>query len=218
MLTLWSEVPPARAREMAADIATGLWIAAWTVTSHRLYGMLAVSAGVGRILQDGGQNLQTAGAQIGATLGSIPVIGRDVGEFVSFTFAFAARPFLTVGAHLERFLITAAALFSLIVLLVPLALWLQRYLPWRWARLMRLRAARRTVRASTQIDGGELERLLASRAVHRLSYEDLLKYSPDPFGDWINGHYTRLARAELASVGLQPPRPRVLSVPRATRG
>lgn len=215
---LWSEVPAARAREMAADITTGLWIAAWSLVSYRLYGTLAVSAGVGRILQDGGQNLETAGAQIGATLGSIPVIGRDVGEFVRFTFAFAARPFLTVGAHLEHLLLISAALFSLIVLLVPLALWLQRYLPWRWERIKRLWAARRAVRASGQIDAGALERLLASRAVHRLSYEELLKYSPDPFGDWINGYYTRLAQAELASVGLQLRRPRVVPFPRATSG
>ena len=214
---LWSEVPAARAREMAADITTGLWIAAWSLVSYRLHGTLAGSAGVGRILQDGGQNLETAGAQIGATLGSIPVIGRDVGEFVRFTFAFAARPFLTVGAHLEHLLLISAALFSLIVLLVPLALWLQRYLPWRWERVKRLWAARRAVRASGQIDAA-LERLLASRAVHRLSYEELLKYSPDPLGDWIKGDYTRLAQAELASVGLQLRRPRVVPFPRATSG
>ncbi len=213
MLKLWSEVPGARLREVAVDSATIFWIAAWAWVSHRLYGMLAGFAGVGRILRDGGQNLETAGRQIGDTLGSIPVIGHDVGDFVRFTFAFAARPFFAVGTHLERFLLIIAALMSLIVLLVPLALWLHRYLPWRWGLLRRLRAAHRVLCASPQIGGSEMERLLASRALHRLSYEELLKYSPDPFGDWLSGRYARLARAELASVGLLPPRSPILSLP-----
>jgi hypothetical protein len=42
------------------------------------------------------------------------------------------------------------------------------------------------------------------RAVTRLDYEDLLEYTPDPLGDWISGRHDRLARAELASVGLRP--------------
>jgi hypothetical protein len=213
MLKLWSEVPSARLREVAVDSGTVLWVAAWAWVSNRVYGMLAGFAGVGRILRDGGQNLETAGRQIGDTLGSIPVIGRDVGDFVRFTFAFAARPFFAVGTHLERFLLIVAALMSLIVLLVPLALWLHRYLPWRWDRLRRLSAARKVLRATPPVSAGEIERLLASRALHRLSYEELLKYSPDPFGDWVSGHYARLARAELASVGLLPRRPQVLPLP-----
>lgn len=218
MPKLWSEVPGVRAGEVAADIATLLWVASWITVSHRLYGLLAGFAGTGRILRDGGLNLETAGGQIGQTLGSIPVIGRDVGEFVRFTFAFAARPFLTGGVYLEHFLITVAVLFSLIALLVPLALWLQRYVPWRWERLKRLRAAHRVLRGSSQIVRIEMERLLASRALHRLSYEELLKYSPDPFGDWVSGRYARLARAELASVGLQPSRPQILPLPRTKSG
>jgi hypothetical protein len=42
------------------------------------------------------------------------------------------------------------------------------------------------------------------RAVTRLDYTDLLEFTPDPLGDWANGRHDRLARAELASVGLRP--------------
>jgi hypothetical protein len=42
------------------------------------------------------------------------------------------------------------------------------------------------------------------RAVARLDYPTLLEYSPDPLGDWASGRHDRLARAELASVGLRP--------------
>jgi hypothetical protein len=49
-----------------------------------------------------------------------------------------------------------------------------------------------------------IERALAMRAVTRLDYSTLLEYTPDPLGDWATGRHDRLARAELASVGLRP--------------
>jgi hypothetical protein len=42
------------------------------------------------------------------------------------------------------------------------------------------------------------------RAVARLDYATLLQFTPDPLGDWAAGRHDRLARAELASVGLRP--------------
>jgi len=206
MVKLWSEVPGARAREVAADAGTALWVAVWILASRRLYEKLAEFAAAGRVIRDGGRNLEAAGGQIGDALGGIPMIGANVGELVRFAIAFAARPFLAVGSYLEHILLINAILFSLIVLVVPLALWLARYVPWRWERLKKLGAAQRVIRTAPQISGGEIEHLLASRALHRLSYEELLKYSSDPFGDWSHGHYGRLAQAELASVGLTPRR------------
>jgi hypothetical protein len=49
-----------------------------------------------------------------------------------------------------------------------------------------------------------IQKQLASRALHRLTYGELLQHSPDPFGDFAHGRYDRLARAELESVGLRP--------------
>ena len=48
----------------------------------------------------------------------------------------------------------------------------------------------------------ELEALLASRALHRLDYDQLLEYTPDPFGDWTARRFDRLVQAELETVGL----------------
>jgi hypothetical protein len=47
------------------------------------------------------------------------------------------------------------------------------------------------------------EKILASRAVYSLDYQTLLDYTPDPFGDFASGRHDRLARAELATVGLR---------------
>ena len=88
--------------------------------------------------------------------------------------------------------------------LVTLGPWLIRYLPWRWGRIRRLRAAHRAIRTGPDLTDATVERILAIRAVSRLDYSTLLEYSPDPLGDWATGRHDRLARAELASVGLRP--------------
>ena len=43
-------------------------------------------------------------------------------------------------------------------------------------------------------------------SLYSLDYETLLSYTPDPFGDFASGRHDRLARAELAQVGLSPKR------------
>jgi hypothetical protein len=85
---------------------------------------------------------------------------------------------------------------------------MNRYLPWRIAAWRRLNAGARVIRrrrfaGSTPIADSEVERLLASRALHRLEYDELLEFTPDPFGDWLAGRHERLARAELNHVGLR---------------
>ena len=85
--------------------------------------------------------------------------------------------------------------------LVP---WLTRYVPWRWERMRRLRAGHRAIRRAPAARSDEVQATLALRAVTRLDYATLLEYTPDPIGDWVSGRHDRLARAELASVGLRP--------------
>ena len=108
------------------------------------------------------------------------------------------------GKELEQFIFIVAAVLALLLAIVSIGPWLNRYLPWRWARIRRVRAAHRVIRTAHDLDERHIERTLAMRAVSRLDYSTLLEFSPDPFGDWATGRHDRLARAELASVGLRP--------------
>jgi hypothetical protein len=88
------------------------------------------------------------------------------------------------------------------VMLIP---WLSRYLPWRAERLTTLRAAKRAIRrAPHALPASAVSRTLAARAMYRMSYAELLEHTPDPIGDFESGRFDRLAKAELASVGLRP--------------
>ena len=203
MLKFWSETPLARTREMVADVATWAWVALWAVIGLRIYEVIAGFAEAGRVLQAGGTNIQGAGATLGHAMAEVPFVGPGINDLATSAFGTAGDPFIYVGQELESMFIFIARLLGILVVAVMVVPWLSRYLPWRAERLARVRAAHKVIRRSSGMSEAAMERALASRALNRLPYPELLEYTSDPFGDFATGRYDRLAKAELASVGLR---------------
>ncbi|HUF06087.1 MAG TPA: hypothetical protein VMP86_01730 [Candidatus Binatia bacterium] len=204
---IWSERPWSRAREIGADVATLLWLAFWLTLGIRLYGFLAHLAGAGRFVREGGTEITNAGETIGSALEGLPLVGEGAAAGVRGALAGAGAPFITFGTDLERLLLFVSGLLGLLLVASAVVPWLNRYLPWRVAKWRRLNAAARAIRgprrATDRLPAAEMETLLASRALHRLEYDELLEFTPDPFGDWAAGRHERLAQAELDRVGLR---------------
>lgn len=204
MLKFYSEVGTARTRELMTDLATWVWVALWVAIGLRIHDAISAFAEAGRVLQGGGRNIQGAGAQLGDALNGVPLIGVGIDSLATGAFDTAGAPIVQAGQELEALLIFVARLLALLVVAVMLVPWLARYLPWRAERLATVRAAHRAIRrAPVDVSSATMQRALATRAINRLSYPDLLEYTSDPFGDYAAGHYGRLAKAELASVGLR---------------
>jgi hypothetical protein len=204
MLMFWSELPSARLREMVADVATWVWVGLWAAIGWWVYAAIAGFAEAGRVLQAGGTNIQGAGVSLGTSLSGLPVIGGGIDQLATDAFKTAGDPFVFAGGQLESVLLLLARLIALLVVAVMLVPWLSRYLPWRAGRLTTLRAADRVIRrAPHRLSADAVTRTLASRAIYRLPYSELLEHTPDPIGDFESGRFDRLARAELASVGLR---------------
>ena len=205
---IWSERPGSRVRELAADIITLLWMTVWISLGIRLYGFLANLAGAGRFVREGGTGITDAGETIGSALEGVPLIGEGAAAGIRGALAGAGAPFIAFGTDLERLLIILSALIGLLIVAAAVVPWLNRYLPWRIAKWRRINAASRAIRGTRRtraepISAKALETLLASRAIHRLEYDELLEFTPDPFGDWLAGRHGRLAHAELDRVGLR---------------
>lgn len=205
MLKFWSEVPSARLRELVADVATWAWVALWVAVASRVHATISGFAEAGRAISRGGANIEAAGVQLGDAVSGLPLVGEQARDLSRSSFQTAGAPFVFVGNELEELLILIAVLLTVLVLGVMLIPWLSRYLPWRARRLGQLRAAHTAIRVRPSGAAvGAVDRILAGRALHRLSYEELLAASPDPLGDFVAGRFDRLARAELDSVGLRP--------------
>lgn len=204
MIKIWSEMPVARLKEQVADLATLVWVVFWGNLVWQLFQLLAGFAQAGRTIHSGGQAMIQSGRDLGESLSGIPLIGEGVRDVARNAFAGAGRPLSEFGTDLERFILVVATVLALLFALAVLGPWLGRYLPWRWERLRRVRAAHRAIRIAPKVGHVKIETALAMRAVTRLDYASLLEYTPDPLGDWASGRHDRLARAELASVGLRP--------------
>jgi len=204
MIKLWSELPAARLREQAADLATVVWVGFWGSIAWQLFQFLAAFSGAGRAIHDGGQTMVQSGRDLGTALAGVPIVGGHLQEATREAFAAPGRPLSEFGSELEKFIIVVSVVLALLLSLVTLMPWLSRYLPWRAERLQRIRAAHRAIRTAPAAGETAIERVLAMRAVTRLDYPTLLGFTPDPLGDWAAGRHDRLARAELASVGLRP--------------
>ena len=204
MIKIWSELPVARAKEQVADVATLLWVLLWGSIVWRLFQFLVSFAEAGRTIRTGGEQMIQSGRDLGDSLAGVPLVGSQLGDIARNAFAAPGQPLSEFGSQLEQFIIVVAVVLALLLALVTLVPWLNRYLPWRWERLRRLRAARRAIRTAPRAVDASIEPILAMRALCRLDYSTLLDFTPDPLGDWANGRHDRLAEAELASVGLRP--------------
>jgi hypothetical protein len=204
MIKIWSELPAARSKEMVADVATLLWVVFWGSIVWQLFQFLSGFAEAGRTVRAGGESMIASGRDLGESLSGLPVVGSQVRDVARDAFGGAGRPLSDFGTELEQFIFVVAIVLALLLALVTIAPWLYRYLPWRWGRVRRVRAAHRAIRTAPDIANANVEHTLAMRAVARLDYSTLLEYTPDPLGDWTSGRHDRLARAELASVGLRP--------------
>ena len=204
MIRIWSELRVARTKEQIADVATVLWVVLWGTIAWQLFQFLAGFAEAGRTIRSGGQGMIQSGRDLGESLAGVPLVGQQLRDVARDAFAGAGTPLSDFGTQLEQFIVVVAVVLALLLALVTLVPWLSRYLPWRWERLRRIRAGHRAIRSAPDATAGQVQEALALRAVARLDYATLLEFTPDPLGDWAHGRHDRLARAELASVGLRP--------------
>jgi len=203
-MRIWSELRVARLKEQIADVSTVLWVGLWGTIGWQLFELLAGFAEAGRVIRTGGETMVRSGIELGNALTGVPLVGPGLGDAARNAFAGAGGPLSSFGVDLERFIIVVATVLALLLVLVMLVPWLSRYVPWRLDRLQRTRAGHRAIRLAPRLEDAQVEAALAMRAVARLDYATLLEFTPDPLGDWTHGRHDRLARAELASVGLRP--------------
>jgi hypothetical protein len=121
----------------------------------------------------------------------------------SGAFAAGGQPISDLGTGLEQFIAIVSVVLALLLALVTLGPWLIRYLPWRWERLRRVRAAHRAIRRAPDSDAG-IERTLAMRAMAPARLRHVARLHAGP-ARRLDVRAPRPARsAELASVGLRP--------------
>jgi hypothetical protein len=199
-MKIYPELPSARARQLAADLAVGVWVYMGVQAARWLHRSVSGFAERGRAVEDAGKSLSARFSDAGESASKVPGIGRRLAQ--PFTEAAdAADALAAAGTSFQEIVHDAAATgrstVIAVVLLVVLVAWLPRRV--RWIR--RATAAAELRAAPTGRD------LLALRALSSQPLRVLRAVNDDPAGGWRRSDpqtLEALAALELRSVGLGP--------------
>jgi hypothetical protein len=200
---IYAELPVRRWLQVAADLFVALWTVIWVRLAMALHDVVQRLAGPGRTIETAGRRFEDAVGGAGAEAGEVPVVGEEVQG--AFDEVAGAGTFLADAGQAQQDAVASLALWlAILVAVIPIALLIGRWLPWRLRWAVEATAAR-DIRCGTS--GLQL---FALRALASRSLYELRDVSRDPAADYARAEYDRLAELEFAALGLRkaaaPPR------------
>jgi hypothetical protein len=193
--------PHARSERLATLVQDALVVAllvlfAWLALKvHDAIDKLAV---LGEGVEGAGAAVEGGFGTAADTVEGTPVVGDDLAGALREAGEGTGGEAVEIGREGQERVHDAADLAGFVTFLVPAALLLFQAVPARIALARRLTAAHRAL----AVDDPERRRLVAMRAAFSLPYEELLRYTRDPFGDLAEGRYDALVSAALTEAGL----------------
>jgi hypothetical protein len=181
----------------AIDGAILIWAAAWIVVGFVVHHEVRGLSQLSDTLESASDAIDETGRALGS-LRELPIVGEDLGSLADRASATASSARASAEDSRKR-AERLSIVLGVSVAVAPTVPLLALYIPMRIARAREVRAVRRALRAGS---GREFEELLAWRALQNLPYHRLRSASPHPRLDIETGRYDRLARAELARLGI----------------
>lgn len=200
-LQLYPAVPERRRATIARDVAVvvALVLLAWF--GFAVYQRVESVSVVARGVTDAGTSVQDGFRSVGDAVDRVPVVGSKLSDALGASGDATGGNVADLGRQGEDAIRSTARLVGFLTFLVPAALLLGLTLPGRIRQVREMARARQVLAH----DGSpERERVLAMRAAFSLPMEDLLEYTPDPFGDLAAGRHDRLLDALHAESGIRP--------------
>jgi hypothetical protein len=201
-MRLYPAVPRALAATLAGDVALLLLLLIFAWLGTRVHAAVDELAGLGRGVVSAGGSVQSAFGTAADGVASLPLVGGELAEQLRAAGRGAGGEVIAAGRSGQQEVHDLAGTLGWLTFLVPSALALLQFVPGRAAQVRRLTAGRRALDRTSAPP-----QLLAMRAVFSLPDPDLLRHTPDPFGDLDRGEYDALVAAALEDAGLSS-RPR----------
>ena len=189
---------PATDRITSPDLVLALWVVLWIALA------VAVAVNTRDVAKLGGTVSQTGTAmrQVGGVIGSVPLVGGDVGgasQSLEEAGASAEANGSEAGDAADRL----GIFLGIAIAVIPSVPVIGLYLPIRLARIRE----RRVARSSLARFGGDprFQEFLARRALQHLTYEEIMAVSEQPWEDMRTGRFRAFAVAELDRLEIPHP-------------
>jgi hypothetical protein len=199
---LYADTPARRTIQVVGDLAVVVWIWVWVDIAGKVRESTLELATPGRKIDASASDLADRLRDAGQTVANVPLVGDEVRS--PFDGAGKAASGLSEAGQSQVAAVDGLAHWlGLAVALIPVLALLWFYLPQRITFVRRATAGQRFLDAGADLD------LFALRAMAHQPLHVLAGIDPDPAGAWRRGEpqvIDALARLELRSVGLRPPR------------
>lgn len=198
-MRFYPDLAAQRARTLLGDLIVLALLLLFAWLGFKVHGAVDRLTVLGSGIEDAGTEIQGGFDTAADAVDRTPVIGGDLADGLRDAGGASGGELAERGEEGRENVRRLANLLGLVTFLIPAVLVLSRALPGRVSQIRRLTAAQRVL-------GGQLteerRRLLAMRAAFSLPYEELARYTRDPFGDLAAGRYDALVAAAVEEAGL----------------
>jgi hypothetical protein len=201
-MKLYADTPARATRQVLADVLFLLWLLMWVMAGNAVHDATLELAGPGRQTQESATSLAESMQDAGDALDDVPIVGDSARA--PFDKASEASGALADAGQAEVEAVEGLAFWlRLAVTLIPILVVGALFVPVRWRFVREATAGQRFVDAEADLQ------LFALRAMSNQPMHQLARVSADPVGAWQRGDRDvvhALAKLEMRSVGLKPPR------------
>ncbi len=203
-MKLYADTPTRATRQVLADVLFLLWLVMWVTAGNAVHDATLELAGPGRQTEESATSLSQSMQDAGDALDDIPIVGDSARA--PFDQAADASGALADAGRAEVEAVEGLAFWlRLAVTLIPILVVAAFFVPVRWRFVREATAGQKFVDAEADLQ------LFALRAMSNQPMHQLARVSDDPVGAWRRGDRDvvhALARLEMRSVGLRPPKVR----------
>jgi len=203
-MSLYAKPGKVLAKQVLWDLATVGWVVLWVfvaIAVRRLIELFAVPA---QKTADLASSLSGNMSDAASSVDGVPLVGDKLRvPFDSMSSGLGS--IVTYANSIVHLVQVTALVLAIIVGVVPVVIWLWKWLPGRISWVYQSMHANRLTRASGSVE------LFALRAIANAPMSAISRVTNDPVGAWQKGDtevLRKLASMELGRDGLALPRPR----------
>jgi hypothetical protein len=198
-MRLYAQSPRLRARQLGADLGLLAWLVGWVLVARVVHAAVLALAGPGRAVADLGASVAGSMSSAAEVAGDVPVVGDDLAAPFD-ALGDAGGSVGGAGRAAEDAVGTLATVLAVVLVVLPVAWLLLRWLPWRLGWVRNAAAARRLASADPHV--------LAARALATAPLARLAALPAGTAAAWHAGDpaaVRELAALELDRLGLPAP-------------
>jgi hypothetical protein len=196
---VYPDTPRRRRSTITRDVLTVAALVLFLVLGLGIRAAIARLAVLGEGVESAGTTVEDAFGDAAEAVGGLPVIGDTVADGLTGAGEGTGGNVAELGRDGQDQVHRVANVTGLLMFAVPSGLVLVIAVPGRVREVRALNAASRVL---VGLDDPERRRLIAMRAAFDLPYAQLLRHTPDPFGDLVSGRYDGLIAAIRDDAGL----------------